>query len=483
MAEYVFKTQPYQHQLEAFLAYRDKAAHAHFWDPRTGKSKITIDEAAYNHERGRINGALVLAPNGVHTNWVRNEIPIHCPQRFPLHAFAYSSSRATTKSAQASLRDCVTAPGLSWLTMTYEALTTERGAAAAKEFLSKRDVLYVPDEIHRIKTYTAKRTRYVLASGKLAKMLRGLTGTPVTNSPFDVYCPVLFLDRDFWKQNGFGGLTAFKTHFGVWEKGYARGKSHEFQRCVAYRNLPQLREMLTAISDRVNGDDVLDMPPAVYDKLYVEMTPQQARVYKELRDQYVTELSGETVVADLAITRLLRLQQIICGYLPAGDDGHMITIPGGNPRLDGLVDRLNDIGDVQTIIWARFKQDIDQITEAIKAGGGTCVRYDGSVKEHDRTGIVERFQSGKAQFFVGNSQMGEGIPLFAARNVVYYSNSFKLLDRIQTEDRPKVKGKVERTGITDIVCAGTVDERLIDALRFKYDVASQVTGDKLREWL
>lgn len=506
MDDYKFKTEPYPHQRERFYAYRDKSHHGHLWDPRTGKTKITIDTTAWNYEQGRIDAGFVIAPNGVYQNWVRNEIPAHCPERTNFALFAYDTEKAGTKAHQARCRAILSHDGLVWVTMSYDGLVTNRGAAFAKELLTGRKCLQAIDEVHRIKDNQAKRTAYVIASGKHNVMSRILTGTLVGNEPFDVYCPLLFLDPFFWERHGFSTLTAFKSHFaewvprerftGKWRTNRQTGQSERvMQRFKAvaqdaetgekrYLNLDQLALMVQQVTDRIRAEDVLDMPDDVFEKRYFVMTKEQQRLYDELRDDFITWLSsGEMVTAELAIVRLMRLQQITCGYLPSDESDSFHFIPGGNPRLDCLMGTLEDTPH-QAIVWARFTADVDQICERLTAAGERHVRYDGRVSKQDRAENVDIFQAGKVKWFVGKaSTAGEGLPLYRANSVIYYSSTYKLIERVQSTDRAKLKGKKEHVGVVDIVCPGTTDENIVTSLRQKRSVASIVTGDRLREWV
>lgn len=484
MAQYHYKTKPFEHQRLGFEQTRDLESWAHFWDPRTGKSKVVIDTAAYNYGRGKIDGVLVVAPDSVRTNWVADEIPTHCPDWARPAALEYLSKRAKTKGQQRDFAALLEHEGLSFLCMSYSALVTERGAEAAKRFLTERKVLYVPDESHRIKTepWKCKRTKYVLASGKHAVMRRILTGTPTGKGPFDVYHQIQFLDPTFWKEHGFASYTAFKTHFGVWETAFSHGR--RYQAVAGYRNLEQLNKILAEVSDRIRWEDVSDMPPMVYTKRYFEMSPQQTKVYEQLRDRYKAELSdGNEVTAELPIVRLLRLQQITSGYVPADEGGEMHMIPGSNPRLGALLEVCEDTPG-QAIIWARFRLDIDIICAGLRDAGFTVGRYDGAVAHELRKGVLDAFQGGETQFIVANPAMaGEGIPLHAANTMIYYNRSPKLIERKQSEDRAKHQTKTVRVGVVDIICPGTVDDRVVACLRENQDVASAITGDKLREWL
>lgn len=506
---YEFKLPPFNHQQETFDFSADLAEYAVFWEQGTGKTKVTLDTACSQFEAGTIDAVLVVAPNGVHRNWTADEIPTHTPDRIFKNAAVHcyqtkKAKRAWHKEAVQKLMDYK--GGIKFLAMSYDAMMTKEGRRVAKEFLVKHKVFYTIDEAARIKSPRAKRSMTVVASGKYAVSRRALTGTPVANSPFDVYNIMKFLNEDFWKPHGFTSYTVFKFHFGVWEKKYNGKTQREFDSLVCYKNLDQLYGILKEASSRVTKDEVLDLPPKLYSKRYFEMTPSQQKLYNQIRDDFMVLMEcGEMITAPLAITRLLRLQQITCGYIPLdGDEGgnKMMMVDNENARLAVLTEIIEDINH-KTIIWSRFTKDIDLIMARLLEMGRKPVRYDGKTNDEDRAEAVARFQGRRpimengvrigwdeipedeqATDFVGNpAAAGEGLTLHAARNMIYYNNSFKLTDRLQSEDRAHRIGQEHPVNYIDIIAEDSVDEHIVNALRNKQQIAAQVLGDKLKEWL
>ena len=186
--------------------------------------------------------------------------------------------------------------------------------------------------------------------------------------------------------------------------------------------------------------------------------------------------------------RILRLQQIACGYLPNPDDPEaepklFFDDDGKNVRLKLLLERLEDTPH-QAIIWARFTHDVDSICRAL--GPPACIRYDGRVRQKDRDLGIDRFKSGKVKFCVAKAaSMGMGLSLPMAKSVYYYSNTEQYIERIQSEDRSHrlVGGGLGAVSYYDIVAARTVDEKILKSLKECQDVADKITGDKYRAWL
>lgn len=491
---YVEKTKSFEHQAELYERTRELKAHAILWEMGTGKSKVAIDTIGHLFESGEINGALILAPKNVAPNWTNDELPDHLglsPSR--VRVFLWNTSKANGKGYQEKLDKFLTSHGslLTILVMSYDAVMTERkkgakrgllkGKEAAKQMLIDRRCMFVLDESARIKNPNAKRTKRVMAAGKHADYRRVMTGTPVSNSPFDVYTQLKFLDPDVWRRMGCGTFAAFRATFGVWIEHERNDNGQKFKQLVDFQNLAILNKVVDRMGSRLLKDDVLDLPPKLYSKRTFDMVPEQRRIYDELKREFVIWLdSGDAITAPLAITRMLRLQQVTSGYCPTDDGGILRITP--NARLACLMDLLEDVPH-QAIVWAKFRDDIKQISEAI--GPDNCVVYDGSVSQSDREVRRAAFKAGDAQYFVANpAAAGEGLTLHMAKTVVYYNSTYKLGDRLQSEDRAHRAGMDDRpVQYIDIVAAGTIDRAILRALRTKVDLAAQVTGDKIRQWI
>jgi SNF2 family DNA or RNA helicase len=488
---YQYKTKPFKHQEDIFQEHKETKSWGVLWEQGCGKTKPMIDTASYLFLDGKIDAMLVVAPNGVHRNWLTDEIPTHMPDNVLAKSkmFMYQSGKAATKKHKSGLEEILKHKGLAVLTISYNGFMTKAGKDFVWKFLRNRRCFYVLDESHYIKAPAAKRTKSIVASAKYAPYRRILTGTPVAQGPFDVYSQIKFLDEFFWHDRHLGSFAAFKQHFGVWitakEVQEKQGYDPGYDQLVGYKNIEKLNEHLSKISHRLTKEDAgLNLPPKLYSKRYFDLLAPQQKAYDELVEEFITELGDGTFVeASLAIVRLLRLQQITCGYVGTGEENKVIKFDGPNPRLDLLEEIVEPIPH-KTIIWARYTQDIDQILEMLKKIGRKPVRYDGSVSSEDRAKAKEAFQNGDATDFVGNPQAGStGLTLHRAKTVIYYSNSFKLVDRLQSEDRAHRIGQDTSVQYIDLIANNSVDHHIVSALRGKFDIANQITGDRLKEWL
>lgn len=490
---YTPKTEPYKHQAVILEETRDFEMFALFWEMGVAKTKVVLDTIGHLFCEGKINGALIVGPKAVAPNWVNDEMPLHlgCPAR----VFLWDTSKATNKGYREKLDEFLATPDneLAILVMSYDAMMTERkkgavrglmkGKEAAKRLLTERSCLFALDESARIKNPDSKRTKRILAAGAHAPYRRVLTGTPVPNSPFDVYSQLKFLDPDVWKRMGCGTFAAFKTMFGVWIEHTRNDNGQPFKQLVDYQNLAILSTVVDRMGSRLLLDDTMDLPPRLYEKRTFVMSTAQRQLYDELKREFLVWLdNGEMITAPLAITRMLRLQQVTSGYCPTDDGGMLLFEP--NPRLICLMDTIEDVPH-QAIIWAKFQQDIDQIEAALIAKKKTVVVYDGRVSQTDREIRREAFKAGDAQFFLANpAAAGEGLTLHMAKTAIYYNTTYKLGDRLQSEGRPHRAGMDDKSvTYIDIIAQGTIDAVILRALRTKNNLAAQVTGDKIRAWI
>ena len=461
--DYDFKTKPFDHQRKAFYMSRDKKAFALLMEQGTGKTKVIIDNAAYLYAKGEITSIVVIAPNGVHRNWLK-EIDIHMPDWCIRNSFYYSSGmnkkRIEEYDAVLGSSEC-----LKIFTFNVEAFTSPKAIYYMQKILVSNKVMLVVDESSRIKRPGAKRTKIITKFGKQADYKRIMTGTPVTKGPEDVYSQFKFLDHQVL---GYDSFYSFRARYCVMG-------GFENKQIISYQNVDELTRNIEGHSFRVLKKDCLDLPDKIYQRHYVEMTAKQKKIYQNMKKSFVAELEGQMIEAPEAITRLLRLQQILCGWFPS-EDG-VSQIDEQNPRIEAMKEILSDI-DSKVIIWARFKADLRAIERAL---GELAVSYHGDVSSDAREVAVDRFQNDpKIKYFIGQPQSGGiGLTLTAADYVIYYSNSFDLEQRMQSEDRCHRIGTKNNVTYIDIETRKSVDSKIIQALREKKSLADIITKDPI----
>jgi SNF2 family DNA or RNA helicase len=472
---YKFKSKPFAHQSKALEMSWDKEVFAYFMEMGTGKSKVLIDNIAMLFNAGKINGALIVAPKGVYKNWFDSEIPNHMPDYIEKKVGLWR----TDPNAKELKPLFSTGAELHILIMNVEAFSTKKGVQFAHKFLSCHNSLIGIDESTTIKNPNAKRTKSILALRSFSKYRRILTGSPVTKSPLDLFSQCQFLDPWLLNQQSY---YVFRTRYAVCRKINVSGRQVEI--VVGYRNLGELSEKLKPFSYRVLKDDCLDLPKKTYTKRIIELSDDQKKVYKTMKEQAIAFLNGKMVTTATVITQMMRLHQITCGHFKS-DDGTVQKIK--NNRIDELMDVLEEM-EGKAVIWAHYRYDIESIVEAIskKYGDNSVVTYYGDTSTDDRQLAIKKIQDkdSPVRFIVGTPQTGGyGITLTGASTMIYYSNGYDLEKRQQSEARIDRIGQEKPMTYIDIIAEGTVDEKIVQSLRKKVNIATEVMGEELKDWI
>lgn len=476
---YEFKTPPYDHQKKRIQVAWKKPGYADFSEMGTGKTKAAIDEMCMMYEESLIDAAVIIAPKGVYKNWSDREFPTHAPERIKMDIVVWGEGSG--KRHQENMSSLFDGDRhFKILVINVEAFS-QKGKAweLVMEFLNHRTVAIYVDESTTIKNPTAKRTKNVIAFRPLSKYRRIMTGNCTPRSPMDLYSQFEFLGE---KMLGFSSYYSFRARHAIMKKIPMGGRKIDI--IVGYREIEDLMKKIEPHSFRVRKDECLDLPPKIYTYRDVEMTDEQERMYREIKASATTALDANThVTATEIIVQILRLHQILCGHVK-DEVGVIHEVP--TKRIAALLEVVEENGG-KTIIWSRFRHDIDKIVVALgeQYGPESVVQYHGGVDDAKRKIAIDRFQEDpKCRFFVGNPQTGgRGITLHAAQTVVYYSTDYDLDARMQSEDRAHRSGLKHSVTYVDMVCRGTMEEKIIKALRKKLDVSSLIMGDGYREWL
>jgi SNF2 family DNA or RNA helicase len=475
---YKFKTKPFAHQLKALEMSWDKKVFAYFMEMGTGKSKVLIDNMSILYDKGLINGALIIAPKGVYKNWFDSEIPTHMPEHVEKTMVLWESSAGKSKEKELQ-KLFKSSYDLHILIMNVEALSTKKGKQFAEKFLSCHKTLMAIDESTTIKNPGAIRTKTIIGLGDKVSYKRILTGSPVTKSPLDLFTQCYFLDP--WLLDHQSYYT-FKTRYAITKQINVSGRMVHI--VVGYRNIGELSDKLKPFSHRVLKDDCLDLPPKTYMKRTIQLSEEQSKVYKQMKEIALATLNGKMITTVNVITQLMRLHQITCGHFKS-DDGVTQTLKSN--RLDELMDVLSEM-EGKAVIWAHYRYDIEVIVEAIKKeyGDKSVVTYYGDTSTDDRQKAIKLIQDPESpvRFIVGTPQTGGyGITLTGASTMIYYSNGYDLEKRQQSEARIDRIGQTKNMTYIDIIAEGTIDEKIVKALRTKINIATEVMGEELKDWI
>ena len=456
----------------------NKEVFAYFMEMGTGKSKVLIDNISMLYDKGKINGALIIAPKGVYKNWYDSEIPPHLTNHVQKKVVLW---QALINKKQEEKLSVLFKPDtdLHILIMNVEAFSTKKGLDFAAKFLSCHETLVAVDESTTIKNPGAKRTKNILRLSRLSKYRRILTGSPVTKSPLDLYTQCHFLDPYLLEHQSY---YSFRTRYALMKTANFGGRSVNI--VIGYRNLDELSEKLKPFSYRVLKDDCLDLPKKTFMKRIIQMTPEQNKVYQQMKKMALAELNGKVTTTMNVVTQLMRMQQITCGHFKA-DDGTTQEIK--NNRITELVDVVEEIQG-KVVIWAHWRNDIETIVKHLKEeyGDNSVVTYYGDTTTEERQEAIKKMQdpNSSVRFLVGTPQTGGyGITLTGASTMIYYSNGYDLEKRQQSEARIDRIGQKKPMTYIDIIAEGTVDEKIVTSLKKKVNIATKVMGEELKAWI
>jgi len=464
----LFKTKPDPHQFDAYAFAYPRAESALLMEQGTGKTKTAIDLAANWYAERLIDGMLVAAPNGVHIDWIKDQMAQHWPDSLPVEARWFVSGAG--KKATAVLEEIlVPRQAFRLLTINVEALI-HSGGVVAERFLRSGRMVFAFDESSLIKTPSASTTRNAQRLARFAAKRLIMTGTEITEGPMDIYAQFQFLRPGLI---GVPNFAAFKARYADWlERRVVRGgREHAFKEVVRYKNLDELKRIVAANSYQIRRKDCMALPPQIFQTRSVILSDEQRSAYNAVRERVLVEFEHGTLTTPLYLTRITRLAQIAGGFLPLDDLPDGEVRPLRNAKLIALTQEVDEISPTeQFIVWARFRAELDAITRMLTERGERPARWWGGVPNRNQE--ADEFKAGERRVMVAQPRAGgKGHNWIAGTTVLYYSNSFSYEDRKQTEDRSHRRGQIERVLYRDLKALDTVDEKILKALRAKQTMA------------
>ncbi|MAL77496.1 MAG: hypothetical protein CMN55_00005 [Sneathiella sp.] len=463
----IYKTKPFKHQEDAVKRFVDAPYGALFCEMGTGKTKMVLDILQNADD---IVDAVVIAPNGLHHNWAINEIPAHIAK--PVEVYCWKGPIKTKKGKQDFTRFLNTTDKTRILLINVEALRTPTGYSTVNKFLetAQHEIHMIVDESTCIKNPKAIQTKKVLKLSEMANCKWILNGTPITQSPLDLFSQCKFLHKSALPYNTY---TAFKHAFAV-ETTMTMG-SRSFRKIIGYQNLEQLTKLLEPFSLRIEKKDCLDLPDKTFTKIAVELTPEQQRIYKTMKDDCLALLdSGSLVTTTIALTRIIKLHQILTGFI-TDDEG--TEHPIDNNRIATLMQIAETTQPL--VVFCAYRHNVKSVYDALakKYGNHQVVTFSGNESNSQRNKAVKHFQNGLANFFIATSAAAKGLTLHRASTMVYYSNNYSLETRLQSQDRIHRIGQNNKCTYIDLVVPKTVDEAILTRLKQKKELSSMVLDD------
>lgn len=354
------------------------------------------------------------------------------------------------------------------------------------------------DEAHYIKWHNSQRTKFSLMMRDFCNRRLLLTGTPIVNTPLDVYTLLEFCNKG---GSGFTSWQTFRDFYGVFDR------TEHGDKLVALQNMPFMQERLARCAFHITKAEALpELPEKVYDVIEVEMNEKQKEVYEKLRKELIyecEEMMGDTtntaVTCQNVLTKLLRLAQVTSGFVAYdkvfNDEGALLNpnriefLGDNNPKADALVEYYKEMGPKsKLIVWALFTADVNAICDKLTAEGIDCVKFNGSTKDKDRDEAVRLFnEDDSVRVFVGNAAAGgTGLNLLGyppgrpeasemnADHTIYYSQGWSPTARWQSGDRNHRRGTRVQVRETDLCVGGTVDEEIRARVLAKKGVALSI---------
>lgn len=440
-------------------------------DMGTGKTSTTINAMREKFvEHKRILRTLILCPVAVCSGWLR-EFKSHAAPSVNERVFVLSGSAKDRikrfKEATAKYGGCI-------FVMNYEGLSMK---ALYNLIEGWRPEIMVSDECQRIKNPHAKRSEacWRLADGALIKYI--LTGTPILNSPLDIFSQYRFLDNGETFGRNFYSFRATYFH----DKNAGMPSHKHFPNWQPLDGIDEVfNQKIYKKAVRVMKDACLDLPPFIRETVEAELGPEQGKAYREMHDYFLSYINNDdAVTAELAITKSLRLQQILSGHAVLDESGEVHKFKSV-PRLDTLGDIASGIPlTSKFVVWACFRENYKDIKEVVEKLGIGCVQLVGGMSKEARETALERFKNDSTvRCLIGNpASAGVGVDgLQVANYAIYYSRNFNLEHDLQSNDRIYRGGSEVHRKVTriDIVTPGTIDELILESLKNKHTSAEAI---------
>jgi len=506
--EFDWVTTPYNHQRELWAQIKDLEHFALEWEMGLGKSKTILDICQWAYAKKELDALLVVTLPGVHRKWVEKEMPAHLPRGMAEGAFWNTNivDKGMWTGPNARNRtSIVKSDKFAIASINFESVHRAGGLKFCERFLRSRKAGMVIDESQYIKTPSAATTKACLKLGKLAERRWITTGTMSTGSTLDPYCQYSFLSPSIvqnmsyyeWKDRFAIEEQVGDKTFEAWEYDKITKKSRKVNKPImtvtGFRNEDQMRAMLDPYRSRLLKEDCLDLPPKLYRMRSFVMSENMRRAYTQMSKEFLVDLKGgQVMTAKMAMTKLVRLQQIACGFVvpddldPTADDIQGIALDDKNPRVEAQMEELEKARN-KGIIWSYSRYSLRELEKALRDayGSKSVVTYHGGVSPEDKARALDLFKEDPTRWFLGNPMSaGVGLDLVEADTMFYYNNSFNLGLRLQSEDRfHRIGQEADSCTITDLEALGTIDRPQLRSLKDKRDVAGAISGDILKQWL
>lgn len=470
----------WKHQADAIERAKSLDHFGLFFEAGTGKTRTAIDIIRHKCAgEKRLLRTLIICPQVVMNNWKTEILKFSKISSADVHVL-----KGTGKQRLKTIVDSAGVGRDSKIFIcNYETLLMDDvfQALQAYEFEA-----IIADESHRIKNHSSKRTKKLLALGGKARFKYILSGTPVLQSPTDLFSQFQFLDGGETFSPCGTNFYAFQRHFFFNKNASAPAHVTWPDWKIKPGALEEISAKINSVTMHVKKSECLDLPPMVRKTIPIELSKEQRQHYDMMKKAFITFVGDKACTAQLAITKGLRLQQIVSGFIQL-EDGDVVPMKE-NPRIDALGDLLEDLvisGGHKVIIWACWRENYKQIKNLLEKMKIDCVEAHGEVPTKNRQDAIDRFcGDSTVKVFLGNQgAAGIGINLVQASYAIYYSRNFSLEHDIQSEARNYRGGSEMHDSVTriDLVAQGTIDESILQALANKQEVGDKLLRDMAKD--
>lgn len=445
--DYTFKTKPFNHQLQCFNFFKNLHIGGLFLEMGLGKTKIVIDVVSYHFAFGNIKKILYVCPNSIIEN-VKDEFGLHSHIKFDICMLV--GPKPKRLEMLKGNHDVYI--------LNYESVKT-----LEKELEAAKFDCIICDESTRIKNPQALCSKTLHKLGKEAKYRYILTGTPITQSAIDIFSQYKFLEPNI-----------FGPSFYAFRNKYAIMGGYLDKQIIGYRQLDDLEHKLFQTAIRFTKHDCLDLPDKIYEVKQFDLSPEEQELYDKIKEEIFVTVENQQISVPLIITKLLKLNQICSGFVKL-DTGENYHLPVSS-KLKLLKETIEDILPHKTIVWCNFIDNIKNVSKILNDMGIKHVCFYGETPQADRQSLIQQFQTDpECKVFIGQIQTGGlGINLTAASYVIYFSNTYSLANRLQSEDRAHRIGQTNKVTYIDLVARKTIEKSILKILKKKLDLATQV---------
>ena len=486
---YRFKTKPYAHQRAAVeRLLRQHGVGALFMEPRTGKTKTTIDTLSAMNQMGWIDRVIIVAPNRILGTWVQ-EFHAHCPRIFHITVWDAKARQAPPPPVNGTHQ-------LHVILVNYQAFSTpgkqtksRRESKASGRWKARAQLLkwagdtktaaWVIDESHGIKSPSGKASNMIVNTGAKFPYRMILTGTPITKAKraYDIYMQWQFLKPERFAE--FDTVAKFKAHYGRWmeieipDKRKGPNGTRKFPKYLGPKNFEELQKRVRKDAIVVRREDCFDLPPREDLVRFVDLKASR-KVYDQMAKEMIALLEdGEISEASIRLVQQLRLTQITSGFVVT-DTGETRRI--GFEKADALGEILEDEFEKgqKVVVAARWKADLDLIEEMANGIGFRVFSIRGGVKRTDSDAAIISFRDEEdpCVMVVQPAAAGYGIDLSTAAHMVWYSHTPSWVDFTQCCDRIALSRN--STTFTHIVARHSADEVLMETLAYDGDIGKAI---------